>query len=52
MVVRNITTNKNCGNSNKLLHRLIHLVAIHGVPITMVMRNITTQQYCCNNFKE
>jgi hypothetical protein len=29
MVVRNITTNKNCGNSNNLLHRLRHLVAIH-----------------------
>ena len=52
MVVRNITTNKNCGNSNKLFHRLRNLVAIHGLPIAMVVRNITTQQHCGNNFKQ
>ena len=52
MVVRNITTNKNYGNSNKLLHRLRNLVAIHGLPIAMVVRNITTQQHCGNNFKQ
>jgi hypothetical protein len=52
MVVRNITTNKNYGNSDKLLHRFRNLVAIHGLPIAMVMRNITTQQQCGNNFKQ
>ena len=52
MVVRNITTNKNCGNSNKLLHRFRNLVAIHSLHIAMVVRTITTQQHCGNNFKQ
>ena len=52
MAVINITTKQNCANSNKLLHRLISLVAIHGLPIAMVMRNTTTQQHGGNNFKQ
>ena len=52
MVMKNITTNKNYDNNNKLLHRLRNLVIIHGLPIAMVMRNITTQQYCGNNFEQ
>ena len=52
MVMRNITTNKNCGNSNKLLHRFRNLVAIHSLPIAMVVRTITTQQHCGKNFKQ
>jgi hypothetical protein len=42
--VKNITTNQNRGNSNKLLHRLRNLVAIHGLPIAMGIRNITTNK--------
>jgi hypothetical protein len=52
MVMRNITTNKNYGNINELLHHLRNLVAIHGLPIAMVVRNITTQQHRGNNFKQ
>ena len=52
MAVINITTKQNCGNSNKLLHHLENLVAIHGLPIAMVVGNIATQQHCVNNFKQ
>jgi hypothetical protein len=40
MVVINITTKQNCGNNNKLLHRLENLLGIHNLPIAMVMTNI------------
>ena len=51
MVMRNITTNKNCGNSNKLLHRFRNLVAIHSLHIAMVVRNVTTNKNCGNSNK-
>jgi predicted thioredoxin/glutaredoxin len=51
MVMINITTKQNCGNSNKLLHRLGNLITIHGLAIAMVMINITTNQNCGNRNK-